>query len=63
MPIANTDPMLHHEATVTNVQSGGFVVRQQPGGAGTPVQQVDTYAVNIDAVSDLLTTIFTPPTP
>lgn len=62
MPITNADPLLGHEATVTNVQSGGFVVRQVPAGAGS-VQQVDTYAANMDAVSDTLTQIFTPPPP
>ena len=62
MPITNTDPLLGHEATVTNVQSGGFVVRQQPAGVGS-VQQVDTYAPTMDAVSDVLTQIFTPPAP
>lgn len=60
MPITNTDPLLGHEAQVTNVQSGGFVVRQQ---AGANTQQVDTYAATMDAVSDVLTQIFTPPAP
>jgi hypothetical protein len=60
MPITNTDPLLGHEAQVTNVQSGGFVVRQLPAGTAQPV---DTYASNMDAVSTLLTQIFTPPTP
>ena len=61
--ITNTDPLLGHEAQVTNVQSGGFVVRQMPGGVSSSAQQVDTYAATMDAVSDVLTEIFTPPAP
>jgi len=63
MPITNTDPLLGHEAQVIPVESGGFLVRQMPGGINNPVQFVDTYAASMDAVSDILTQIFTPPTP
>jgi hypothetical protein len=64
MPITNDDPLLHQEAQVTTVESGGFMVRQMSGFNGaTPAQQIDTYCVSMDAVSALLTQIFTPPTP
>lgn len=61
-PIENDDPLLGQEAQVTQVESGGFMVRQMPAPnvpGGT--KMVDTYAPTMDAVSDLLTQIFTPP--
>jgi len=64
MPISNTDPLLGLEVQVVTVESGGFIVRQMPGGAaGTSVQMVETYCATMDAVSDLLTAIYTPPVP
>lgn len=64
MPLTNNDPMLNAEAQVSTVESGGFLVRQMPGGINaTPTQMVDTYAPNMDTVSDLLTAIFTAPPP
>jgi hypothetical protein len=63
MPIVNEDPLLHQEVQVSTVESGGFLVRQMPGAtnAPAPVKMIDTYCVNMDAVSALLTAIFTPP--
>ena len=57
--VENTDPLLGVEAVVSDIASGGFLVRQQsPTAAFRPVE---TYCTNIDAVSDQLTQIFTPP--
>jgi hypothetical protein len=65
MPISNSDPLLNQEVQVYTVESGGFLVRQMPGGfnGGAPAQMIDTYCVNMDAVADLLTQIYTPPPP
>lgn len=63
MPITNPDPLLGHEAQVIVVESGGFLVRQMSGGIASSAQMIETYAVNMDAVSALLTQIFTPPAP
>jgi len=60
MPITNDDPMLGQQAEVTAVDSGGFLVVQQPSRVA---QRIETYCVNMDAVSALLTQIFTPPAP
>lgn len=60
MPITNVDPLLGHEAQVIPVESGGFLVRQMSSGVNSPSQPVDTYAVDMDAVSAILTQIFTP---
>ena len=64
MPITNDDPLLGAEAQVVTVESGGFIVRQlgQPN-SPTPPKIIDTYCASMDAVSDLLTQIFTPPAP
>lgn len=60
MPITNNDPMLGQQAEVTAVASGGFLVVQQ----SSPVaQRIETYCVNMDAVSDLLNEIYGPPGP
>lgn len=61
MPITNDDPLLGQDVQVSTVESGGFLVRQMPGAAGG--KMIDTYCVNMDAVSDLLTQIYTPPPP
>lgn len=64
MPISNSDPLLGQEAQVLVVESGGFLVRQLPAPnvpGGT--QMIDTYCPTMDAVSDLLTAIYTPPPP
>lgn len=58
--VENNDPLLGQEAQVTNVESGGFLVRQQPNFA-TGAKSIETYCVNMDAVSDQLTQIFTAP--
>lgn len=63
MPIQNTDPLLGLEVQVTAVESGGFVVRQLPAPNLPGVQMIDTYCVNMDAVSTLLGQIYTPPSP
>lgn len=60
MPIENADPMLGQMAEVTAVESGGFLVVQQPSQVA---RRIETYCVNMDAVSAALTTIFTPPPP
>jgi hypothetical protein len=57
--VENTDPLLGTEAAVTDIASGGFLVRQQSPTL-TP-RPIETYCANVDAVSDLLTLIFTPP--
>jgi len=64
MPITNDDPLLGQEAQVVPVESGGFVVRQFPapnfpGGS----KMIDTYCATMDAVSAVLTEIYTPPVP
>jgi hypothetical protein len=58
--INNNDPLLGQQAQVETIASGGFLVRQFPN---PPIggQLVETYAVDLDAVSALLTQIFTPP--
>jgi len=63
MPITNNDPLLGQEVQVVVVESGGFMVRQMPGGlnATTPTKMIDTYCVSMDAVSDLLGQIFAAP--
>jgi len=61
MPITNTDPLLGQEAQVVVVESGGFLVRQMPSNSipgGTGI--VDTFCPTMDAVSDILTAIYTP---
>lgn len=58
MPIENNDPLLGQEADVQLVESGGFLVRQL-----FPAKQVETYCVNMDAVSAALNAIYAPPTP
>jgi hypothetical protein len=57
--VENNDPLLGVEAVVLDIASGGFLVRQQSP-TMTP-RPVETYCPNVDAVSDLLTQIFTPP--
>lgn len=60
--IENDDPLLGQQAQVETIASGGFLVRQLPSmGAGGQI--VETYAVDMDAVSALLTQIFTAPEP
>jgi hypothetical protein len=65
MSITNVDPLLAQEAQIVRVESGGFLVRQVAsagnGPTPTPTKSIETYASNMDAVSGLLTTIFTPP--
>jgi hypothetical protein len=64
MPLENTDPLLGQEAQVIPVESGGFLVRQYPAPnvpGGT--KMIDTYCATMDAVSDVLALIFTPPAP
>jgi hypothetical protein len=61
MPISNADPLLNLEVQVIPVASGGFMVRQLPGGIPAG-QLIDTFCANMDAVADLLTLIYTPPT-
>lgn len=54
------DPLLGQRASVEEIASGGFLVTQVP----SPVsggQFVELYCVSMDAVSDALTQIFTPP--
>lgn len=60
--IDSADPLMGQEAQVTDVASGGFVVRQNsvPGGGMRPYE---AYSSTMDGVSDLLTQIFTPPAP
>jgi hypothetical protein len=56
------DPLLNQLATVGKVASGGYLVTQIPsiiGGAGQPI--IDVYCVNLDAVAQVLTVIYTPP--
>ena len=60
MPIENSDPMLNQQAEISTVDSGGFLVLQQPSSVAN---RVETYCVNMDEVSAALTTIFTPPPP
>jgi len=57
--VENTDPLLGMEAAVTDIASGGFIVRQQ--GVALTTRPVETFCPNVDAVSDILTQIFTPP--
>jgi len=57
--VENNDPLLGMEAYVLDIASGGFLVRQQ-GPTLTP-RPIETYCANIDAVSAMLTQIFTPP--
>jgi hypothetical protein len=59
--IVNTDPLLGQQANVIDIASGGFLVTQLPSAAGNGVQMIETYAPTMDAVSDLLTQIFTAP--
>lgn len=62
--VENTDPLLNQEAVVSSVESGGFLVRQNPNFTIPGANKViDTYCVSLDAVSDQLTLIFTPPPP
>jgi len=64
MPITNDDPLLGQEAQVITVESGGFIVRQLPAPnvpGGT--KMIDTYCADMDAVSAVLTAIYTPPPP
>lgn len=56
MPIENPDPLLGQQAEVTAVASGGFLVRQL-----APAPIIETYCVNMDAVSAALEAIYTPP--
>lgn len=60
MPIKNDDPLLGQQAEVSAVEAGGFLVLQQPGKSA---ERIETYCVNMDAVSAALTAIFTPPPP
>jgi hypothetical protein len=57
--VENNDPLLGMEAVVSDIASGGFLVRQQS--ATLTPRPVETFCANVDAVSDLLTLIFTPP--
>lgn len=62
--VENTDPLLNQEAVVSSVESGGFLVRQNPNFSMPDSNKIiDTYCVSLDAVSDQLTLIFTPPPP
>lgn len=60
MPITNDDPLLGQQVEVTAVDSGGFLVIQQPGQSA---QRIETFCINMDAVANLLGLIYTPPEP
>ena len=53
------DPLLGQQASVEDVASGGFLVRQLPSAAGAKF--VETYCVDMDAVHGQLNLIFAPP--
>ena len=57
--IENTDPLLGMEAMVTDIASGGFLVRQQ--GTSLTTRPIETYCVDMDAVHGQLNLIFSPP--
>jgi hypothetical protein len=58
------DPLLGQRASVIDVASGGFLVTQVPNVAIAPgAQFVEVYCANMDAVSDALMQIYTPPPP
>ena len=63
MPITNTDPLLGMQVDVTQVESGGFLVRQNPAPNTPEVKSIETFCGNMDAVATLLTSIYTPPSP
>lgn len=57
--IDNDDPLIGTEAMVSDVASGGFIVRQQTANlSGRPVE---VYCVDMDAVHGQLNLIFAPP--
>ena len=58
MPITNNDPLLGQQVEITTVDSGGFLVVQQPNNGA---QRIEVYCVNMDAVADLLNEIFAAP--
>jgi hypothetical protein len=58
----SADPLLGQLAMVATIASGGFLVTQVPS-IGSGAQFVEVYCVNMDAVSDALTQVFTPPPP
>jgi hypothetical protein len=60
--IENEDPLLGQQANVTDIASGGFIVAQMPSMFGGG-RIIETYAPTMDAVSDILTQIFTAPVP
>jgi hypothetical protein len=56
------DPLLGQRANVEEIASGGFLVTQIAA-PGSGAQFVEVYCATMDAVSDTLTQIFTPPAP
>lgn len=58
--VESDDPLLGVEGIVSDIASGGFLVRQQTPNLSRPVE---TYAATMDNVAQLLTVIFTPPPP
>lgn len=55
--IESSDPLLGTEAQVSDVASGGFIVRQQ----SIMAKAVEVYCVDMDAVHGQLNLIFAPP--
>jgi hypothetical protein len=56
--VENTDPLLGTEAQITDIASGGFIVRQFPTAGG---RLIETYCVDMDAVHGQLNLIFSAP--
>lgn len=54
------DPLLGQSAKVDTIASGGFLVTQFAGPVPS-AKHLEVYCPNMDAVSDALTAIFTPP--
>lgn len=61
--IENLDPLLGQEAYVSDIASGGFLVRQGPTPGGSNMRMIETYCVDMDAVHGQLNLIFAPPAP
>jgi hypothetical protein len=54
------DPLLGQQAQIIDIASGGFLVTQFPN-LGTGARAIEIFCTNMDAVSDTLTQIYTPP--